>query len=60
MPHSSWAASGTSGPSLYEVLTHNMRMPSVRRQVAPNLHVCGSHIDLAAAEVELLGSSAAR
>ena len=26
---------GRSGPSLYEVLTHNMSMQSVRRQVAP-------------------------
>ena len=47
---------GRSGPSLYEVLTQNMRMQSVRRQVAPNLHVCGSHIDLAGAELELLGT----
>lgn len=47
---------GRSGPSLYEVLTHNMSMQSVRRQVAPNLHVCGSHIDLAGAELELLGT----
>src|SRR5271157_6112213 len=47
---------GRSGPSLYEVLTHNMSMESVRRQVAPNLHVCGSHIDLAGAELELLGT----
>jgi chromosome partitioning protein len=47
---------GRSGPSLYEVLTDNMSMASVRRQVAPNLHVCGSHIDLAGAELELLGT----
>src|ERR1035438_5231015 len=47
---------GRSGPSLYEVLTSNMSLESVRRQVAPNLHVCGSHIDLAGAELELLGT----
>jgi chromosome partitioning protein len=47
---------GRSGPSLYEVLTQNMRLEKVRRQVSPNLHVCGSHIDLAGAELELLGT----
>ncbi len=44
------------GPSLYEVLTNNLSLESVRRQVAPNLHICGSHIDLAGAELELLGT----
>ena len=47
---------GRSGPSLYEVLTQNMPLEAVRRVVAPNLHVCGSHIDLAGAELELLGT----
>lgn len=47
---------GRSGPSLYEVLTQGMPLSEVRRQVGPNLHVCGSHIDLAAAEVELIGT----
>ncbi len=47
---------GRSGPSLYEVLTHGMSIASVRRQVSTNLHVCGSHIDLAGAELELLGT----
>lgn len=46
---------GRSGPSLYEVLTQNLPLAKVRRNVAPNLDVCGSHIDLAAAEVELIG-----
>ena len=32
------------------------RWPKVRREVAPNLFVCGSHIDLAGAELELLGT----
>jgi chromosome partitioning protein len=47
---------GRSGPSLYEVLTQGMPLAQVRREVAPNLFVCGSHIDLAAAEVELIGT----
>ncbi len=47
---------GRSGPSLYDVLTQGMSMAQVRREVAPNLHICGSHIDLAAAEVELIGT----
>ncbi len=47
---------GRSGPSLYEVLTQNIALEEVRRQAAPNLFICGSHIDLAAAEVELIGT----
>ena len=47
---------GRSGPSLYEVLTDNLPLAEVRREVAPNLFVCGSHIDLAGAELELLGT----
>jgi chromosome partitioning protein len=47
---------GRSGPSLYEVLTQNLPLAKVRREVAPNLYVCGSHIDLAGAELELLGT----
>jgi chromosome partitioning protein len=47
---------GRSGPSLYEVLAQGMSVASVRRQVTANLHVCGSHIDLAGAELELLGT----
>src|SRR6478672_3002172 len=46
---------GRSGPSLYEVLTQNMPLAEVRREVAPNLFICGSHIDLAGAELELIG-----
>ena len=46
---------GRSGPSLYEVLTQNMPLADVRREVAPNLFICGSHIDLAGAELELIG-----
>jgi chromosome partitioning protein len=47
---------GRSGPSLYEVLTQNVPLAKVRRQVGSNLSICGSHIDLAAAEVELIGT----
>ncbi len=47
---------GRSGPSLYDVLTDNLPLAKVRREVAPNLFVCGSHIDLAGAEMELLGT----
>src|SRR5205085_5895861 len=47
---------GRSGPSLYEVLTQGTSVESVRRKVAPNLEICGSHIDLAGAELELLGT----
>ena len=47
---------GRSGPSLYEVLTQNMPLEKVRREVAPNLFICGSHIDLAGAELELINT----
>ena len=47
---------GRSGPSLYEVLTEGMPLANVRRSVGPNLSVGGSHIDLAGAELELLGT----
>ncbi len=47
---------GRSGPSLYDVLTQNMPLAECRKQVADNLYICGSHIDLAAAEVELIGT----
>src|SRR4051795_5801254 len=47
---------GRSGPSLYEVLTQNLPLAKVRREVSPNLFICGSHIDLAGAELELIGT----
>lgn len=47
---------GRSGPSMYDVLTQGLPMSKVRREVAPNLFVAGSHIDLAAAEVELINT----
>lgn len=42
-------------PSLYDVLVANTPLAAVRREVAPNLYLCPSDIDLAAAEVELAG-----
>src|SRR5262249_50996949 len=47
---------GRSGPSLYEVLTQNTPLAKVRREVSTNLFICGSHIDLAGAELELIGT----
>jgi len=47
---------GRSGPSLYEVLTEGMPLKAVKHEVAPNLSICGSSIDLAGAELELLGT----
>jgi chromosome partitioning protein len=47
---------GRSGPTLYEVLTEGTPIASVRKSVAENLSICGSHIDLAGAELELLGT----
>ena len=41
--------------SIYDVLTGDARLADVRRQVAENLWVVGSHLDLAAAELELAG-----
>jgi len=41
--------------SVYDVLVDNARLADVRRQVAENLWVVGSHLDLAAAELELAG-----
>ncbi len=47
---------GRSGPSLYDVLTQGLPLAECRREINENLFVCGSHIDLAAAEVELIGT----
>lgn len=46
---------GFDGKSVYDVLTDDVPLAEARRQVAENLFVVGSHIDLAAAEVELAG-----
>lgn len=48
-------APSPSEPSMYHVLTEETSLAEARCQVAPNLCVAGSHIDLAAAEVELAG-----
>jgi len=42
-------------PNIYDVLTGEATLASARTQVAENLWIVGSHIDLAAAEVELVG-----
>jgi chromosome partitioning protein len=43
------------GPSVYDVLVGDAALSDVRRKVEDSLYVVGSHIDLAAAEVELAG-----
>ena len=42
-------------PSIYDVLTSEIRIADVKRQVSDNLSVIPSHLDLAAAELELAG-----
>jgi chromosome partitioning protein len=42
-------------PSLYDVLVAHTPLAAVRREVEPNLTLCPSDINLAAAEVELAG-----
>ena len=42
-------------PSMYDVLTDSRPLADVRKKVGERLWVCGSDIDLAAAEVELAG-----
>jgi chromosome partitioning protein len=46
---------GPDDKSIYDVLTANTPLAEVRHQVSPNLSIVGSHINLAAAEVELAG-----
>lgn len=46
---------GEQPHSMYDVMTGETTIADVRRDVADNLWVLGSHIDLAAAEVELVG-----
>ena len=47
---------GRSGQTLYEVLTEGIPLANVRRTVAENLSICGSHIDLAGAELRAAGN----
>ena len=42
-------------PSVYDVLVGDASLADVRRPVAENLWIVGSHLDLAAAELELAG-----
>ncbi len=42
-------------PSIYDVLVRNVPLAQVRRQVDENLWIVPSHLDLAAAELELAG-----
>ena len=44
-----------SGTSIYDVLVGDAALADVRRPINPNLWLVPSHIDLAAAEVELAG-----
>jgi chromosome partitioning protein len=46
---------GGKTPSIYDVLTSNATLSEARVPVAENLWVVGSHLDLAAIEVELAG-----
>jgi chromosome partitioning protein len=46
---------GEQGGSIYEVLLGEAKLADVRRKIDENLSLVGSHIDLAAAEVELVG-----
>jgi len=41
--------------SIYDVLVRDLPLAAARRQVGPNLFLVPSHLDLAAAEVELAG-----
>jgi len=46
---------GGDEPSTYDVLTDQTSLADVRRQIEENLWLVGSHIDLAAVELELAG-----
>lgn len=46
---------GRHDTSIYDVLVNNATLAEVRREIEPNLALVGSHIDLAAAEMELAG-----
>jgi chromosome partitioning protein len=48
-------APGLDTPSMYDVITGDDPLSSARSEIADNLWLVGSHIDLAAAEVELAG-----
>ena len=46
---------GGQEPSVYDVLTSDASLADVQREIEPGLFVAPSHIDLAAAELELAG-----
>jgi len=46
---------GREEGSIYDVLAGDASLAEVRKQVGENLYLVGSHLDLAAAEVELAG-----
>ncbi len=48
-------APGQQQSSMYDVLTSDVALPDILQQVNEHLWVAGSHLDLAAAEVELAG-----
>lgn len=48
-------ATDEDDPSMYDVLTDNVPLADVRRQVNDTLWIAPSHLDLAAAEMELAG-----
>ncbi len=45
----------SEAPSIYDVLVNSRPLGEARQQIAENLYLAGSNIDLAAAEVELAG-----
>jgi chromosome partitioning protein len=49
------ASTHSPGTSIYDVLVGRARLADVRRVVGPNLWLVPSHIDVAAAEMELAG-----
>ena len=55
-PRCTWASARSAPcPTVYDVLTGEVRLAELWQPVAENLWVAPSHIDLAAAEVELAG-----
>ncbi len=53
--HLGLATEDDAGPTIYDVLVNRMSLEDVRKKVSKNLFVVPSHLDLAAAEVELAG-----